>query len=96
MFRKLLTLAVTAVLPASAQNEPLRALPVDPSEITPEESVKPAQPAAPAAPVAEVTPLAPGAVTLPERKVNPRSDTPAIDNLPGGEDAVRLQIFLDQ
>jgi lipoprotein-anchoring transpeptidase ErfK/SrfK len=96
MFRKFLTLAVTAVLPASAQNEPLRALPVDPSEITPEDSVKPAEPAAPAAPVAEVTPLAPGAVTLPERKANPRSDTPAIDNLPGGEDAVRLQIFLDQ
>ena len=95
MFRKFLTLSCIAALPASAQSEVLRALPVDPSEITPGDATAPAPPPAPAA--AEITPLSPGAVTMPERKRNPMSDTPAdIANLPEGEDAVRLQIFLDQ
>lgn len=95
MFRKFLTLAVVAAaVPAPGQTEPLRALPVDPSEITPEETARPVVPAAPAV---EASPLAPGAVRMPERKRNPQSDTPRdIANLPEGEDAVRLQIFLDQ
>ena len=97
MFRKFLTLALTAAaVPLAAQTEALRALPVDPSEITPEKVEKPAAPILPPVPVVEVTPLAPGTVVLPERKPNPKTDSPAIDNLPGGEDAVRLQIFLDQ
>jgi lipoprotein-anchoring transpeptidase ErfK/SrfK len=97
MFRKFLTLAFTATaVPLAAQTEPLRALPVDPSEITPEEVVKPAAPAQPVAPVAEITPLPPGTVTLPPRKAAVKTDAPAISNLPEGEDAVRLQIFLDQ
>jgi hypothetical protein len=96
MFRKFLTLGCVAALPTSAQSEVLRALPVDPSEITPAEAGETAATPAPA-PAAEITPLSPGAVTMPERKRNPKSDTPAdIANLPEGEDAVRLQIFLDQ
>ena len=68
MFRKFLTLALTAAaVPLSAQTEALRALPVDPSEITPEKVEKPAAPILPPAPVVEVTPLAPGTVVLPER-----------------------------
>jgi lipoprotein-anchoring transpeptidase ErfK/SrfK len=98
MFRKYLslTLALTAAaLPTVAQTEPLRALPVDPSEITPGAEAASIPPAA--VEVAEITPLAAGSVNMPERKRNPRSDTPAdIANLPEGEDAVRLQIFLDQ
>lgn len=70
-----------------------RALPVDPSDITPDAGIAPVDPTPPAR---EAKPLPPGEVTLPEPKKNPRSDSPDIDNLPTGEDAVRLQIFLDE
>ncbi|WP_193211620.1 L,D-transpeptidase [Luteolibacter marinus] len=95
MFRKLLPLLVlTAVAPAIGQNEPLRALPVDPSEITPEGA--PAD-LAPEAQEEEAKPLSPGVVKLPERKPAVKTDAPSdVGNLPSGEDAVRLQIFLDQ
>ena len=95
MFRKLLTLAfATSVIPCSGESQPLRALPVDPSEITPEDTT--AEPVPPK-PVAESTPLSPGIVKLPERKAAVKTDAPAdVNNLPSGEDAVRLQIFLDQ
>ena len=97
MFRKFLTLAFTATaVPLAAQTEPLRALPVDPSEITPEKVEKPAAPILPPAPVAEITPLAPGTVTLAPRKTTVKTDAPSVENLPDREDAVRLQIFLDQ
>jgi lipoprotein-anchoring transpeptidase ErfK/SrfK len=97
MFRKYLTLAFTAAaLPLAAQNEPLRALPVDPSEITPEKVVKPNAPVLPAEPLAEITPLEPGTVSLAPRKTTVKTDAPTVENLPDREDAVRLQIFLDQ
>ena len=70
-----------------------RALPVDPSDITPEIGVVPVDPAPPAP---EAKPLPVGEVTLEEPKKNPASDTPDVAELPVGEDAVRLQIFLDQ
>ncbi len=70
-----------------------RALPVDPSDITPDAGIAPVDPTPPAR---EAKPLPPGEVTLPEPKKNPRSDSPDIDHLPTGEDAVRLQIFLDE
>jgi lipoprotein-anchoring transpeptidase ErfK/SrfK len=97
MFRKYLTLAFTAAaLPLAAQNEPLRALPVDPSEITPEKVVKPDAPVLPAEPLAEITPLEAGTVSLAPRKTTVKTDAPTVENLPDREDAVRLQIFLDQ
>jgi lipoprotein-anchoring transpeptidase ErfK/SrfK len=99
MFRKSLALALfAAACPAFAEEEVLRALPVDPSEITPQktEVVAPAAPVVPPSPAMEITPLAPGTVKLPLPKTNVKTDAPAIANLPTGEDAVRLQIFLDQ
>lgn len=95
MFRKSVAAALFIVaLPADA--EPLRALPVDPSEITPEDKTKaPVEPAAAPA-VVECTPLAPGTVKMPEHKPSAKSDAPEIANLPTGEDAIRLQVFLDQ
>jgi lipoprotein-anchoring transpeptidase ErfK/SrfK len=96
MLRKFLTLGCATALTLAARSEVLRALPVDPSEITPSETTTDSKPA-PTPPTAAVTPLSPGAVTLPERKHHPKSDAPTdISNLPQGEDAVRLQIFLDQ
>lgn len=70
-----------------------RALPVDPSEITPESGVSLIDPSPEAA---EAKPLPAGEVKLADVKPNPRSDTPEVGELPKGEDAVRLQIFLDQ
>ncbi|MCH7225418.1 L,D-transpeptidase [Haloferula sp. A504] len=70
-----------------------KALPVDPSDITPDSGIKPVEPVQQAP---ESKPLPAGEVKLPEPENNPRSDTPDIDHLPTGEDAVRLQIFLDQ
>ena len=84
--------AVISTIPAAFAEAP-RALPVDPSEITPESGVQPIDPAPRAA---EAKPLPVGEVSLPEPKKNPASDTPEIGDLPTGEDAVRLQIFLDQ
>ncbi len=84
---------ILLALVSSLGAEAPRALPVDPSEITPDSGLRPVEPA-PAAP--EAKPLPPGEVKLPEPEKNPRSDTPDIDNLPTGEDAVRLQIFLDE
>ena len=93
MFRNSVAAVLLAtVLPADA--DPLRALPVDPSEITPEE--KAPTPPAPAAPVEQCTPLAPGVVKMPVHKPSAKSDAPEVANLPTGEDAIRLQIFLDQ
>jgi lipoprotein-anchoring transpeptidase ErfK/SrfK len=100
MFRKTLFLSlIAAAVPASGESQALRALPVDPSEITPQETVRPLAPVAPVAPAvpeAEITPLAPGTVKLPPRKASVKTDAPEIANLPTGEDALRLQIFLDQ
>lgn len=93
MFRTIPGLFLLAAVSIAAVAEVPRALPVDPSEITPESGLKPMDPGPPAR---EAKPLAPGEVVLPEAKVNPRSDTPEINGLPTGEDAVRLQIFLDQ
>ncbi|MCW1921079.1 L,D-transpeptidase [Luteolibacter arcticus] len=92
MFRKSVAAAILATA-CSSDADPLRALPVDPSEITPEEKV--AAPPAPA-PVVQCTPLAPGVVKMPEHKPSTKSDAPEVANLPTGEDAIRLQIFLDQ
>lgn len=75
------------VLSSAVRAEILRALPVDPSEI-PAESVRP--------PAPEAAPLTGDEVKLPDPKRNPNSDSPEIANLPKGEDAVRLQVFLDQ
>lgn len=50
----------------------------------------------PPPPPPEAEPLPAGEVKLVEPKRNPNSDSPEIENLPTGEDAVRLQIFLDQ
>lgn len=95
MFRKSFAAAfLVSTLPLAAESEVLRALPVDPSEITPEEKIAPA--AEPPAPVAEIVPLEPGTVKLPPRKAGVKTDAPEIANLPEGEDAIRLQIFLDQ
>lgn len=100
MFRKTLFLSlIAAAVPASGESQALRALPVDPSEITPQETVRPLAPVAPvtpAVPAAEIIPLAPGTVKLPPRKASVKTDAPEIANLPTGEDALRLQIFLDQ
>ena len=70
-----------------------RALPVDPSEITPDSGI---DPVAPPAAESESQPIPAGEVTLPPATPNPNSDAPAITNLPDREDAVRLQIFLDE
>lgn len=86
-----LGLLVFALASAHAE-EIVRALPVDPSEITPDSGIDPKAPPA----AAEATPLDPGTVNLPATKPNPRSDAPALTNLPDREDAVRLQIFLDE
>jgi lipoprotein-anchoring transpeptidase ErfK/SrfK len=95
MFRNSVAAALLAtVLPSAA--DPLRALPVDPSEITPEEKVVTPPAPAPAPVVAQCTPIAPGVVKMPEHKPNPKSDAPEVANLPTGEDAIRLQVFLDQ
>ncbi|MEM1084836.1 MAG: L,D-transpeptidase family protein [Verrucomicrobiota bacterium] len=91
MIRCLSGLCLLLLLPVLA--EVPRALPVDPSEITPEAGALPIDPTPPPP---EAKPLPPGEVKLPEVKRNPHSDTPEIDNLPTGDDAVRLQIFLDQ
>lgn len=84
--------AVISTIPAAFAEAP-RALPVDPSEITPGSGLQPIDPAPRAA---EAKPLPAGEVSLPEPKKNPASDMPEIGDLPTGEDAVRLQIFLDQ
>jgi lipoprotein-anchoring transpeptidase ErfK/SrfK len=78
------------ILPLSAQEEVvrtvLRALPVDPSEIPTEEPVP--EKVTPVAPV-HVAPAKPLAIA-------PVSAAPIANTRPTGDDAVRLQIFLDQ
>ena len=93
MIRQLLGICCIALISGLAVAEVPSALPVDPSEITPESGLSLVDPAPP---VNEAKPLAPGEVVLPEVKKNPRSDTPDVNDLPTGADAVRLQIFLDQ
>jgi lipoprotein-anchoring transpeptidase ErfK/SrfK len=93
MVRHILGLCLFAVVTGFSAGEVPRALPVDPSDITPDSGLKPIDPAPP---VREAKPLPPGEVVLPEVKKNPQSDTPDIEGLPTGDDAVRLQIFLDQ
>jgi len=93
MIRQLLSFFVFAAFSSTSAEEVLRALPVDPSDITPESGLKVVDPTPPPA---EAKPLPPGEVVLPEVKKNPRSDSPDMPNLPSGDDAVRLQIFLDQ
>ena len=88
-----ISLITLFALAAGLMAEAPKAMPVDPSDITPDSGL---DPVAPAQPVPESKPLPPGAVKLPMVEKNPGSDTPDIDNLPTGEDAVRLQIFLDQ
>lgn len=105
MFRKslaLVLLTATACPVFSEEKTALRALPVDPSEITPEGTANSAVPAAQVAPVtplkpaAEITPLPPGSVKIPPPKAGVKTDAPDLANLPTGEDAIRLQIFLDE
>ena len=97
MFRKSFALAFfAAAVPAFGESGALRALPVDPSEITPQDKTKPAAPVVPPAPAAEITALAPGVVKMATPKPTVKTDAPDIANLPTGEDALRLQIFLDQ
>jgi hypothetical protein len=98
MFRNPVAAALLlAVTPAAAQTEPLRALPVDPSEITPADPTAPSTPpAAEPAVLEQCTPLEPGTVRLPEPKKGVKTDAPEMAGLPSGEDALRLQIFLDQ
>jgi len=93
MLRRWLLPILALVLPVAPAQEVLKALPVDPSELTPDSGVRPVDPTPPPP---EATPLPAGEVSLPEPKRNPRSDSPELANLPRGEDAVRLQIFLDQ
>lgn len=96
MFRKTVAAALlSTLLPATGQSDPLRALPVDPSEITPGSSPVTPPPAPPLV-VPECTPLEPGVVKMPEPKKGIKTDAPEISNLPSGEDAIRLQVFLDQ
>ncbi|MCW1883255.1 L,D-transpeptidase [Luteolibacter flavescens] len=95
MFRKSVAAAVLATV-FTADADPLRALPVDPSEITPEEKAATPPAPAPAAVVQQCTPIAPGVVKMPEQKKNIKTDAPEVANLPTGEDAIRLQVFLDQ
>ena len=73
--------------------EVARALPVDPSDITPDSGI---QPVDPAPPTSEAEPLPAGEVRLEEVKPRPGSDSPVLATPPPREDAVRLQIFLDQ
>lgn len=97
MFRKFL-FAAWILVPAAAvaqEREVLRALPVDPSEITPE-TVTPSTPAPAPTPAPPIQPLDASTLKLPEWKRKAGSDGPLLDGLPGTEDAVRLQIFLDQ
>lgn len=111
MFRKSLALVLLSAVacPGFAQEKSkttstaARALPVDPSEITPEGKANPGMPTAtaaatPAKPAAaaEITPLPPGSVKMAPPKAGVKTDAPDLANLPVGEDAVRLQIFLDQ
>ena len=56
----------------------------------------PAAPVTPPQPAAEITPLPLGTVKVPLPKTGIKTDAPDIANLPTGEEAVRLQIFLDQ
>ncbi len=94
MFRKSFALAFLAsALPLAAESEILRALPVDPSEITPQEKTDPLAPAEPAAPVAEVTPLPPGTVKMPEQKPSVKTDAPDIANLPSGGAPYPILVF---
>jgi hypothetical protein len=91
MLRRFLALLVFAAIPSLPAQEPvvrtvLRALPVDPAEIPAEDPV--AEKVVPQAPVhvAPAKPLAMSAAPL-----------EAVQNVkPTGDDAVRLQIFLDQ
>ncbi|MBB5350246.1 lipoprotein-anchoring transpeptidase ErfK/SrfK [Haloferula luteola] len=87
-------LALSLLLPAVLLSEEVpKALPVDPSEITPDTGPAVAE-VAPSH--AEARPLPAGEVKL-NIKRSPNSDAPKdIDHLPEGEDAVRLQIFLDE
>ncbi|MEP4078070.1 L,D-transpeptidase [Haloferula sp.] len=93
MVRQLLGFIYFAAAIALSAAEAPRALPVDPSDITPESGLKSVD-LTPS--VKEAKPLPPGEVVLPEVKKLPYSDTPDVDGLPTGDDAVRLQIFLDQ
>ena len=95
MFRKILPIfIVTALAQSNGLAESLRALPVDPSEITPE---RPAEVETEAEDSREAVPLPAGSVKLPDLKPAKKTDAPKdISDLPTGEDAVRLQIFLDQ
>lgn len=99
MFGRLVaaTLAMGLGMMVNAEPEVLKALPVDPSEITPEGRNHPAEvPVRPALVVPAVRPLESGAVVLPEWKGRKASDGPLLEGLPGTEDALRLQIFLDE
>lgn len=93
MIRHGLTLLLLLSSTLFAQEVP-KALPVDPSEITPDNGEVASNPTEdPHA----AKPLPPGEVKLVVPKPNPASDTPRdITDLPTGEDAVRLQIFLDE
>ncbi|MGE9270317.1 MAG: L,D-transpeptidase [Verrucomicrobiales bacterium] len=82
----------SALAPVGFAEAP-RALPVDPSDLVAGSDL-PLMVSGGAN--REAKPLPAGEVRLAAPRSNPRSDSPEIANLPQGEDAVRLQIFLDQ
>lgn len=86
----LFTALLISLLPAQ---EVPKALPVDPSLITPDSGVAPMETAAPAP---EAKPVPTAEVELPAVKRNPKSDSPIGVLELTRDDAVRLQIFLDE
>lgn len=93
VFRSFLTLLLGGLILGTSAAEVLKALPVDPSEITPELNA-----ALAAEPLDDVAakPLPAGEIELEPLKPNPASDSPVLATPPSREDAVRLQIFLDE
>jgi lipoprotein-anchoring transpeptidase ErfK/SrfK len=92
-------LLLSPALPAFAETKVLKAVPVDPSDITPQGTANPAKPPAivpPPEPPQAIRPLGPGEVKVPPWTPKSGSDSPILKGLPGTEDALRLQIFLDQ
>jgi len=92
----LITLALAAGLGAEsddAATTPVKALPVDPSELTPDSGLEPVDPTPPPP---EAKPLPPGEIELGPYQRQPHSDSPLLSDPVSRDDAVRLQIFLDE
>lgn len=93
MFRLILSLFCYGLLASELSAETLRALPVDPSEITPgAEIVEPED----YVEALEAEPIPTVEVKLEDHKPSALSDFPDAPLTPSRDDAVRLQIFLDQ